>query len=477
MTHRDLLIVVLAAGKGTRMKSALPKVLHKIAGRSMLGHVLALAQASGPDTVAVVVGPGMEDVRAKAWCSSPSAQVFVQESARARPMRCSRRATHSRRTGRRPRPLCRHAACSGRRRSRGCMPRLDAGAAIAVLGFEATDPAGYGRLLTGAAAGCPPSARTRMPARQSAASVSATPASWRSAATISSACSAASAMQRQGRILPDRRRRDRARRRPRAAAVACTEDEVLGINARDQLAAAEAIFQQRARLRSDARRRHADRAGHGLVHLRHRIGRDVIIEPNVFFGPGVTVDDGAEIKANCHIEGAHIGAGARVGPFARLRPGADIGATCTSATSSRSRMRRWATAPRPTISPIWAMATSARTPTSAPARSSATTTASTSTGPRSARALHRLQLLAGRAGQDRRRRLHRLGQRHHQGRRGRTPWRSSARAGGAPRLGREVPRHDATAQSKSMTKIAQMCRAAPGNHETFCDLSDIWIER
>ena len=76
---RPLLVVVLAAGQGTRMKSALPKVLHKIAGRSMLGHVLALAGELEPQALAVVIGPGMEDVRDETLRLAPTAQVFVQE--------------------------------------------------------------------------------------------------------------------------------------------------------------------------------------------------------------------------------------------------------------------------------------------------------------------------------------------------------------------------------------------------------------
>jgi bifunctional UDP-N-acetylglucosamine pyrophosphorylase/glucosamine-1-phosphate N-acetyltransferase len=110
----------------------------------------------------------------------------------------------------------------------------------------------------------------------------------------------------------------------RAAVVTCDEREVLGVNARDELAKAEAIWQQR-------RRREVMQDGATLiapetVWFSHdtRIGRDVVIEPNVFFGPGVVVEDGAEIKANCHIEGAVIGKGARIGPFARLRPGARL---------------------------------------------------------------------------------------------------------------------------------------------------------
>ena len=101
---------------------------------------------------------------------------------------------------------------------------------------------------------------------------------------------------------------------------------MLGINSRDQLAAAEAIFQRRARL--SAMRDGVTLIAPETVWLSYdtRLGRDVIIEPNVFFGPGVTVEDGAEIKANCYIERSHIGRAARVGPFARLRPNANLGA-------------------------------------------------------------------------------------------------------------------------------------------------------
>ena len=109
----------------------------------------------------------------------------------------------------------------------------------------------------------------------------------------------------------------------------------MGVNSREQLAIAEAIFQKRARLARDARGRHADRAGDGLVLYDTKIGRDVIIEPNVFFGPGVTVEDGAEIKANCHFERARIG---RAPASARSRgcvPAPSSAPRCTSATSSR----------------------------------------------------------------------------------------------------------------------------------------------
>jgi bifunctional UDP-N-acetylglucosamine pyrophosphorylase/glucosamine-1-phosphate N-acetyltransferase len=99
----------------------------------------------------------------------------------------------------------------------------------------------------------------------------------------------------------------------------------MGVNSREQLAAAEAAFQVRAR-------RNAMDAGATLIapetvwlSFDTALGRDVLIEPNVFFGPGVVVEDSAHIMANCHIVGTRIGKGARVGPFARFRPGADIG--------------------------------------------------------------------------------------------------------------------------------------------------------
>ena len=107
--------------------------------------------------------------------------------------------------------------------------------------------------------------------------------------------------------------------------VACTPEEALGVNSREQLAAAEAVFQSRARRR--AMQQGATLVAPETVWLSFDtvVGRDVIVEPNVFFGPGVVVEDGAHIMANCHMVGARIGKGARVGPFARFRPGADIG--------------------------------------------------------------------------------------------------------------------------------------------------------
>ena len=325
MSRRPLLVVVLAAGQGTRMKSALPKVLHKIAGRSMLGHVLALAGELEPQALAVVIGPGMEDVRAETLRVAPTAQVFVQEqrNGTADAVLVARVA------------LAQHKGdvlvlyadtplLTGRTLHR-LLRRLE-GAAIAVLGFEAADPTGYGRLLT-------------------------EPGDWVRAIREDRDASAEERKIRLcnsgvmgfriddlvgvlGRIGNANAKGEHyltdaieiaSSGGLRAGVVGCEEEEVLGVNSRAQLAAAEGIFQKRARLA--VMDEGATLIAPETVWLSYdtKIGRDVVIEPNVFFGPGVTVEDGAEIKANCHFERARIGQNARVGPFARLRPGAVLG--------------------------------------------------------------------------------------------------------------------------------------------------------
>ena len=111
-----------------------------------------------------------------------------------------------------------------------------------------------------------------------------------------------------------------------AVPVACPADEAMGVDSRTKLAAAEAVFQRRARCR--AMDGGASLLAPETVWFSYdtALGRDVVIEPNVFLGPGVVVEDGVHILANCHIVGTRIREGARIGPFARLRPGADIGA-------------------------------------------------------------------------------------------------------------------------------------------------------
>ncbi len=326
MSARPLLIIVLAAGKGTRMKSDRPKVLHKVAGRSMLAHVLALATASGATRLAVVVGPQMAAVEAEAKRLAPSAEIFVQHNqlGTADAVLAARDAIASH-SGDvmvlyADTPLIENETIAR------LSSVLDSGANVAVLGFRARDPSGYGRLLTG-----PSGELTAIREEKDASAAERRVDLCNSGVMAFRVSDLAALLARIGNVnaksefyLTDAVE-IACKDRMRAAVVECDEDEVLGVNARDQLAAAEAIWQQRRRLQ--LMRDGVTMIAPQTVWLSFDtvIGRDVIIEPNVVFNPGVWVGEGAEIKANCHFEGAKIGAGARIGPFARLRPGAQLG--------------------------------------------------------------------------------------------------------------------------------------------------------
>jgi bifunctional UDP-N-acetylglucosamine pyrophosphorylase / glucosamine-1-phosphate N-acetyltransferase len=325
MTRRSLLVVVLAAGKGTRMKSSIPKVLHKVAGRSMLGHVLALAATSAADKLAVVVGPEMGMVEADVKRLAPAASIYVQADQRgtADAVLAARAALEAHDGDvivlYADTPLIRPETIAAIRAA------LDRGANVAVLGFRAEDPTGYGRLLTDGQGGLN-AIREHKDASVDERKIDL----CNSGVMAFRVPNLARLLGRVGNAnakaefyLTDAVEIGRSDGL-RAAVVECPEDEVLGVNARDQLATAEAIWQRRARA--------AFMAG-GVTMIAPEtvwlafdtvIGPDVTIEPNVFFGPGVSIAQGAEIKANCHLEGATIGAGARVGPFARLRPGAKL---------------------------------------------------------------------------------------------------------------------------------------------------------
>ncbi len=319
--------IVLAAGKGTRMKSAMPKVLHRVAGLSMLGHVIGLARASQCDRLAVVAGPGMEDVAKEALRWAPEARIYTQEQQRgtADAVLAAREAIAAH-----PGDVIVLYADTPLIRSETIVrlrAALDAGSAIAVLGFNAADPAGYGRLLT-SADGTLQAIREHKDASAAELKVGLCNSgvlAFRCPDLLGLLDRIGNANAKGEFYLTDVVEIARAAGL-RSSVVVCDEDEVLGVNARDQLAVAEGIFQKRMRSRVMADG--ATLIAPETVWFSHdtKVGRDVTIEPNVFFGPGVTVEDGVEIKANCHFEGARIGSGGRIGPFSRLRPGAVLGA-------------------------------------------------------------------------------------------------------------------------------------------------------
>jgi bifunctional UDP-N-acetylglucosamine pyrophosphorylase / glucosamine-1-phosphate N-acetyltransferase len=323
---RRRLAIVLAAGEGVRMKSARPKVLHEIAGATMLSHVLGAVAAAGAQDIAVVIGPGREDVAAAARRVAAHASIFVQTERRgtAHAVLAARAAIAAGYDdiliAYADIPLIRAATLAS------LFDGLSADAAVAALGFVARDPAGYGRLV-------------EKDGRLSAIREHKDASAEERAIALCNAGPIAIAGPRALELL-DQIGADNAagefyltdivaianQRGLSATTRLAAEDEVMGVNDRVQLAAAEAAMQKR--LREQAMRDGATLIAPETVFFSHdtQLGRDVLVEPHVVFGKGVAVDDGAVIHAFSHLEGASVASKASVGPYARLRPGANIAA-------------------------------------------------------------------------------------------------------------------------------------------------------
>jgi bifunctional UDP-N-acetylglucosamine pyrophosphorylase / glucosamine-1-phosphate N-acetyltransferase len=327
LEERRALAVVLAAGEGTRMKSALPKVLHRVAGRTMLAHVLASVEEAGMADVAVVIGPGRDDVRAEAQRAWPQSQVFVQEQRRgtAHAVLAAREALAKGYDDLlilfADTPLVKPETMQALRRA------LTEGAAVAVLGFRPVRPFGYGRLVQDSS-GALLAIKEEKDASPAERAIDLCNAGLmaldgRRALELLSQIDDRNA---KGEFyLTDVVATARAAGLE-ARVVLGEESEVLGVNDRVQLAEAEKIAQDR--LRRAAMMSGVTMIDPASVYLSAdaKIAADVTIEPHVWIGPKVEIGEGAVIHAFSHIESAKIGPGANVGPFARLRPGADLGA-------------------------------------------------------------------------------------------------------------------------------------------------------
>src|SRR5262245_27603363 len=324
MTETPVAAVVLAAGKGTRMKTELPKVLHKLAGRPMIAHALANLAPLGCGRIVVVIGAGMESIGA-AVAPHPTA-LQAEPLGTGHAVLAARAALQ----GFAGDVLVVYGDCpfiaSATIGTLIARRRATDQPAVVVLGMRPADPAQYGRLIVGAVGLLEAIVKYRDASAE------------QRAMTL---CNSG-VMAIDGRrlfALLDRVGNAHAKgeyyltdivaiARADGAACAVVEapaDELIGINSRAELAAAEAILQNR--LRAEAMENGATLIDPQAVFFSFdtRLGRDVVVGPNVVFGPGVDVADGAEIKAFCHLEGARVAAGALVGPFARLRPGTVIG--------------------------------------------------------------------------------------------------------------------------------------------------------
>jgi bifunctional UDP-N-acetylglucosamine pyrophosphorylase / glucosamine-1-phosphate N-acetyltransferase len=325
MTVRSCLAIVLAAGEGTRMRSAKPKVLHEVAGRSLLAHVLAAVAEAGVTSSAVVVGPGQDKVAAEAKRIIPDAATFTQHERRG----TAHAVLAAKPAFERPvddilivygdTPLIRPETLSRLR-----VP-LAQGAALVVLGFRPADPTGYGRLImTGDELTAIREEADASEAERKIKLCNGGIMAFAGKTALAILEKIGNANSKHEFYLTDAVEIARGMKL-RAVTVEVEEDDVRGINTKAQLAEAEAVAQKRLR---DA----ALNAGVTLVapdtvflSADTKFGKDVVVEPYVVFGEKVTVDDGAVIRSFSHLAGAHVGEGAMVGPFARLRPGAELG--------------------------------------------------------------------------------------------------------------------------------------------------------
>ncbi len=322
-----LACVVLAAGKGTRMRSAQPKVLHPLAGRPMVEHVLANVRALAPERTVLVIGPELEAAASGLEGGDGGVACAMQRE----PLGTAHAVAQTR-------PLLEDYGgdvivvyadtplVRAETLGRLVRARREGEAAAAVLGFRPEDPAEYGRLILS-----PDGTLARIVEHAEASAD-------QRAVTL---CNAGMMAIDGRRLFPllDAIGNGNAKgeyyltdlpaivaAEGGACAVAeAPAEEVMGINDRAQLAAAERVVQNRLR-------RAAMEGGTTLIDpatvwlsADTRLGCDVTIGPNVAIGPGVVVEDGAEIRPFSHLEGVRVRRNAIIGPFARLRPGSDIG--------------------------------------------------------------------------------------------------------------------------------------------------------
>jgi bifunctional UDP-N-acetylglucosamine pyrophosphorylase / glucosamine-1-phosphate N-acetyltransferase len=325
MTARSSLTIVLAAGEGTRMRSSMPKVLHPVAGQSLLAHVLDAAPTGPGAALAVVIGPDHEAVAAEIKRVRPDATTFVQGErlGTAHAVLAAReaiaRGADDLLVVFGDTPLISAATLQRLRAA------LDQGAALAVLGFRAADPDGYGRLLVEG---------SRLTAIREDADATAEERAVRLCNAGVMAFDGRKALDLIEKIGSSNSKgeyyltdvvgiaRDLGLE---AIVIETTENEVHGINTKAQLAEAEQVMQ--ARLRKAALEAGVTMIAPETVYLAAdtRFGKDVTIEPFVVIGPGVAISDGAVIHSFSHIVQSSIGKNASVGPYARLRPGTSLG--------------------------------------------------------------------------------------------------------------------------------------------------------
>lgn len=316
-------LIILGAGMGTRMNSELPKVLHQIGGAPMLVHAMRAGATLNPEKTVIVAGHGAEAVSKAALAYDPDAETVLQTEQLGTAHAVAQAG----------------AALEGFEGDAlvlyGDTPfigsdTLEAMAVargshdVVVLGFEAADPGRYGRLITkGDALERIVEFKDATDEERAVTLCNSGVIAAKSSVLFDLIAAVGNDNASGEYYLTDIIGIARAKGLS-ATVVRCDEAETLGVNSRAELIAAEADFQARARTAA---------IEDGVTLLAPQtvffaydtyLGRDAIIEQNVIFGPNVTVESGAKIRAFSHLEGCHVSQGATVGPYARLRPGAEL---------------------------------------------------------------------------------------------------------------------------------------------------------
>ncbi|MGB7317825.1 MAG: bifunctional UDP-N-acetylglucosamine diphosphorylase/glucosamine-1-phosphate N-acetyltransferase GlmU [Planktotalea sp.] len=319
----SIALIILAAGKGTRMNSDLPKVLHHVAGAPLLVHAMKSAAELEPEKTIVVAGHGAEQVSAAATAFDENAHVVLQTEqlgtahavAQAKEALSDFNGDAIVLYGDTPfiSPETLVRMIEARKKY-----------AVVVLGFEANDPGRYGRLVMAGDSLSKIVEFKDASDKERAITLCNSGVICADASVLFDLIDAVGNDNASGEYyLTDIVEIAQAKGLS-ATSVTCDESETLGVNSRVQLAESDAIFQAKARLA--LMESGVTLSAPDTVYLSHDtyIGPDTIVEPNVVFGPEVTVENGAHIRAFSHLEGCHVSRGAVVGPYARLRPGTEL---------------------------------------------------------------------------------------------------------------------------------------------------------
>lgn len=318
-------VIILAAGMGSRMKSDMPKVLHRVAGAPLLVHAMRSANGISADKTVIVTGHGADLVARAAADYDEDAETVLQSDQNGTGHAVQQAAPALQDFDGDVLVLYGDTPFVRPETLQAMLDKKAEGHGVVVLGFHAADPARYGRLVTDAD-------------DLLDAIVEYKDASDDQRAIDFCNSGVICADTKLLFSLLDDVKNDNASgeyyltdivglargRNLTCAAIACAESETMGVNSRVDLAAAEIAFQTKARqdaMENGATLTAAETVWFGFDTV---VGRDVIIEPNVVFGPDVTIENNATIRAFSHLEGCHVSKDAIVGPYARLRPGAEL---------------------------------------------------------------------------------------------------------------------------------------------------------